>query len=436
MFPLLAPEGVGLPGLIALVAVTHVFVAHFAVGGGLYLVLTERWGRQLGRPGLVAHAERHGRFFILLTLVFGALSGVGIWFAIGLASPDGTFFLIRTFVWAWATEWCFFVIELSAALVYYKTWKRLDARTHMAVGWLYAITSVFTLLVINGILSFMLTPGRWVETGSFWDGLLNPTYLPTTVLRLGICVLVAGTFGLLTASRVPDADDRRLVLARAGRWMVAGLLVAGACFPWTHGALPTDARALLDRSLDGAVGSVPLLATLWRAGGAAFALLLVVGAVLALVRPARLPRPVALLVLGVALFGFGCAEYTREVLRKPFVVRDVLYANGLYVDDIARYREEGFLRHTPDAAVLDTGDPLAIGTALYRRQCAVCHTLDGYRGLRSRVAAWDENKVGTFVTVLSRQAPGRPGIWVAMPPFAGNAEEVAALRAWLLSLRP
>ncbi len=86
---------------------THVFVAHFAVGGGLYLVLTERWGLRAGLPGVVAHAKQHSRFFLLLTVVFGALSGVGIWFVIGITGPDTTFLLIRTFVWGWATEWPF-----------------------------------------------------------------------------------------------------------------------------------------------------------------------------------------------------------------------------------------------------------------------------------------------------------------------------------------
>ena len=225
MFPTFTPEGVGLPGLIAIIAITHVFVAHFAVGGGMYLVLTERWGRKTNRPGLVAHAERHSRFFVLLTLVFGALSGVGIWFVIGLASPDSTFLLIRTFVWAWATEWCFFLIELSAAIVYYKTWKKLDAKTHMAVGWVYAVSTILTLLIINGILTFMITPGKWTETGNFWDGFFNPTYWPTTFLRIAMAIMVAGCFGLVTAHKSEDPEIRRLITTRAARWVAGSVVV-------------------------------------------------------------------------------------------------------------------------------------------------------------------------------------------------------------------
>ncbi|MCA9314078.1 MAG: cytochrome ubiquinol oxidase subunit I [Planctomycetota bacterium] len=437
MFPVLSPEGVGLPGLIALIAVTHVFVAHFAVGGGMYLVTTERWGRKLGRPGLVGHAERHSRFFVLLTLVFGALSGVGIWFAIGLASPDSTFFLIRTFVWGWATEWCFFLIELTAAVVYYKTWRRIDDKTHMAVGWVYALASITTLLVINGILSFMLSPGAWHETKSFWSGVFNPTYWPTTFLRLGVCAFVAGSFGLFTARHVVADDDRRLVIARAGRWIVSGLVVAAACFVWTRSALPADAAGILERSLDGARGGVPLLATLYRLGGIAFGVLFLVGLVCAVAKPTRLPRAAALGLLALGLFGFGCAEYAREVLRKPYSVRDVIYANGIYRDELEHHREVGFLTSTPEAHLLQGTDDLAIGDALYRRQCAVCHTLDGYRGLDGLLEGWDTNRVGTFLTVMSKQDPARAAIWSSMPPLAANQREVDALRTWMLArLKP
>jgi len=70
--------------LIAVIAILHVFVSHFAVGGGLYLVLIERKARRGGDAPLLDYARHLSRFFILLTLVFGAISGVGIWFTIGL----------------------------------------------------------------------------------------------------------------------------------------------------------------------------------------------------------------------------------------------------------------------------------------------------------------------------------------------------------------
>ncbi len=103
--------------LIALVAVVHVFISHFAVGGGAYLVLLERKANHNNDAGLLGYVRKHSVFFALLTLVSGALTGVGIWFTIGLISPEGTSSLIHTFVWGWAIEWVFFFVEITAALV-------------------------------------------------------------------------------------------------------------------------------------------------------------------------------------------------------------------------------------------------------------------------------------------------------------------------------
>ena len=85
---------------------------------------------------------------------------MGIWFSIGLANPEATSALIHNFVFAWAIEWVFFMVELSTAAVYYYTWGRVSDELHLKVGWLYAGASFVTLVIINGILTFMLTPGE------------------------------------------------------------------------------------------------------------------------------------------------------------------------------------------------------------------------------------------------------------------------------------
>src|SRR5512139_3361585 len=105
-YPIWALPAPGL--LIAAVAILHVFVSHFAVGGGLFLVVAEKKARREGDAAMLDWVRRHSRFFILLTLVFGAVTGVGIWFTIGLVHPAATSSLINAFVWVWAIEWTFF----------------------------------------------------------------------------------------------------------------------------------------------------------------------------------------------------------------------------------------------------------------------------------------------------------------------------------------
>ena len=75
----------------------------------------------------LAYLHRHARFFVLLTVVFGAITGVGIWWTIGLASPLATGVLIRTFVFGWATEYVFFILEIVSAFIFYYYWGRLLA---------------------------------------------------------------------------------------------------------------------------------------------------------------------------------------------------------------------------------------------------------------------------------------------------------------------
>ncbi|MEZ5072215.1 MAG: hypothetical protein R2751_14955 [Bacteroidales bacterium] len=36
----------------------------------------------------------------------------------------------------------------------------------------------------------MLTPGKWVETGGFWTGFFNPSYLPSLLFRTCISLIL------------------------------------------------------------------------------------------------------------------------------------------------------------------------------------------------------------------------------------------------------
>src|SRR5512146_247616 len=104
--------------VIAIIAIVHVLVAHFAVGAGLFIAFTETRLARRENPVLKDFLGRFGRFLVLLSFVFGALTGVGIWFSIGLVSPRATSILIHNYVWGWAAEWGLFVIEIAAGYVY------------------------------------------------------------------------------------------------------------------------------------------------------------------------------------------------------------------------------------------------------------------------------------------------------------------------------
>jgi cytochrome d ubiquinol oxidase subunit I len=364
--------------LMALIAIPHVIVSHFAIGGGLVIAVTETLSVRRGDAQLRDLAKRSSLVLILVSTVFGAISGVGIWVVAGLVAPGAISALIHTYVWGWAIEWVFFVLEIVAALVYYTTWDKIAKGTHLLVGWLYFIAAYLSLVIINGIITFMLTPGRWLETGAFWDGFFNPTYWPSLVMRTGICLLMATAFMVFPAMR-SAAGDRDRVLRYLGWWFVAGALVAYGGYRWWEASLPDTVRNLFR-------GAAPALATLAATRHFALwslAVALVVAVVILVARP-RLARPLTAMVLAVAAFAFfGGYERLREGVRKPFLIHSHLFSNGLRVDQIADINAHGVLQKAGWAAHDATDDAVGEGRQVFRAQCASCHTLDGYQSIRA-----------------------------------------------------
>jgi len=422
--------------LIGVIAVLHVVVSHFAVGGGIVMALAETRLAKRPDPALRALLKRSSLMLILVSTVFGAISGVAIWFVIGLVHPAATSALIHTFVWGWAIEWAFFLLEVVTALAWYATWDRVRPRTHRLLIVLYAVAAYMSLVVIQGILAFMLTPGRWLETRGFWDGFLNPTYLPGILFRTGACLLLAGAYMTLAALRERDREARlRLVRYLAGFEIAGVLLAVAGLFAW-KGALPPEVQAIF-------LGAKPLIvavATGWRhlffAVGASALL-----ALLALLVPRAVRWPVAVVALLAAFGVLGGYERVREGARKPFVVRDYMFSNGILVSEVEALNRNGILSKAKWAAHDAEPTPVSRGRAVFRSECASCHTLDGYLGIKKRTAAADADFLKLFLTSLRDDGakwtarPPQKADFPYMPPFVGTDEELDALVAYLDSLK-
>ncbi|HSH00645.1 MAG TPA: cytochrome ubiquinol oxidase subunit I [candidate division Zixibacteria bacterium] len=403
-----APIGYGL--LMAGIAVIHVFVSHFAIGGGLYLVISEHRARKAGDTARLGYLERLSKFFILLTLVFGAVSGVGIWFIIGLLNPAATEKLIHTFVWVWAIEWCFFVIEIAAAMIYYYGWKRLSAREHLIVGWVYFGAAWMSLFVINGIVTFMLTPGEWLTTGELADGFFNPTFWPSLVIRTGICIMLAGLFTSLVAVREKAKDSRPALLRYNAVWTLVGALIVAPSFSWYFNSLPAEMLETVRLSMPSVVNNWD--ASYWYAG-----VIAALAAIFGLALPRLQSAPVAALALLVGLGWFARFEMVREEIRKPFVLPGVMYANGIKLADAERYREHGLL---PSIAYRSGND----ARDLAFHACRSCHTLDGYRPVKPAL----DGAGPEFIAGTIRGAHTMVG---NMPPFVGTSDEADSIAHFL-----
>ena len=403
---------IGYGWLMAVIAVIHVYIAHFAIGGGLYLVVVETSARRANDTFRLEFLQRLSKFFILVSVVFGALTGVGIWFVIGLLNPEATEALIHNFVWGWATEWTFFAIEISAALIYFYGWKKMSARNHLIVGWIYFIAAWLSLVVINGIIGFMLTPGKWLQTGDFWDGFFNPTYWSSLAFRTGICVMLAGLYALAVGARArPDQSTASLSRYNAV-WATVGLLVMAPTYLWYFQSIPQSIR-------DKAAEAMPTVMARIYQGYALWLALFVLIVLLGLLRPRLYTRSVGVVMMCVGLVWFGQFEWMREAIRKPYVVHDFMYGNGIDLATAPQLKTDGVLSHL----AFRTGDD---GADLFRRECRSCHTMRGYKALGPRFDGTDEAFVGAMIRGVGAMRGN-------MPPYLGNAPESKLIAAHVYS---
>jgi cytochrome c553 len=408
--------------LIGIVAILHTYVSQFAIGGSLFLVLTERKAYRENDSGMLDYIKRHTRFFILLTVVFGAITGVGIWFTIGLVSPSATSALIHIFVWAWAIEWITFLVEVASAFVYYYAWDRLDHRTHLRIGWIYFWAAWLSLAIINGILAFMLTPGDWVVTKNFWDAFFNPTFLPSLVLRTAVCLALAGLYALLTASRLKQ-DDLRVKLVRyASHWLAPAFFVLPIAGIWYISQIPPLAREI---SMGGAA-AVTIFA------GLSILLSVIVFAFVYFGPyrdPEKFPFAFSVMFLFMGLLVTGDTEWVREAVRKPYIIYNYMYSNSFLVAHEDRYQQEGSLalaKWVTTKEVTDANMILA-GKDVFQLQCQSCHTVDGYNAIRPMVRGWPES-------YIDHQLENLQTLKGFMPPFLGTRKERRALAHWLSTL--
>ncbi len=406
---------------IAFIAVVHVYVAHFAVGGGLFLALTEHKARRENSPLMLAYVKKHTKFFLLLSMVFGGLTGVGIWFTIALLSPSATSSLIHTFVFGWATEWVCFLGEIVALLVYFYAFDRMKAREHLIVGWLYFLFAWLSLFIITGIIDFMLSPGKWLTTGNFWDGFFNPTFWPSLFFRTFMACIFAGLFGFITATRIKDEATRLSVVRSCSLWSVVpfvGVILSGWWYVASLPELPYEMVAFRVQKL-GLFG--PGFVVL---GG----IIMLGGLFMAIKMPQTIKKPVAFILLTVGLGYMGCFEFSREAARKPYLISQYMYANSILVSRVDELNKTGILPAAKWSSVhkVTQENELEAGQNLFQLECSSCHSIGGPM---NNILPLTKDFT---VFGMDAQLNGQGKLIKYMPPFVGTRQERWALARYVV----
>ncbi len=406
--------------MIAMMAVFHVYISHFAVGGGLFLVLTEHKAYRENDQSILDYARRHTKFFLLITMVAGGITGVGIWFTIALLNPGATSVLIHNFVFGWAIEWVFFTIEIIALLIYYYSYSRMDRRNHLVIGWIYFGAAWMSLFIINGIIDFMLTPGDWIRTHNFWDGFFNPTFWPALFFRTALCIIIAGLFGFMTSTWIKEDNLRRKMVRYCALYLLIPFAVLLASAWWYRAALPADVETLI-------FDIMPEM-KLFITGFLYLSPLLILGGLLLAVRlPSFVTRPVAVIMLLLGFAYMGCFEFIREGGRRPYILRDHMYSSSILKEDMATVQQNGLLKEAKWVSnrKITTDNELEAGREMYNILCLPCHSIGGpLNDITDLSSIFSEQGLDNLLADMNTTHP-------YMPPFAGTAEEREAVAHYI-----
>ncbi|MBN2718464.1 MAG: cytochrome c [Deltaproteobacteria bacterium] len=416
--------------VVAIIAIIHVLISHLAIGGGAFLAIAEIWSNKISDGEKVRKwLHKFTTFFLVYTTVFGAITGVGIWFSIQLASPEATSLLIHQFVFAWATEWVTFIGELTVLYLYYYGWNSNSRGMQVFLAVAYFVIAWFSLFIINGILTFMLTPGAWtLDNKEIAWGFFNPGYTPSLLIRTLIMFLLAGLAGIMIATFIKDDDEFKSKMIRfSAKWVIPAAVLVPVLTVWYWLTLPESTLKFYEAGIVGVAGGKMegITRFFWLAviSGA----LVVLGTSIAAWKPKTVHFSTAISLLLIAQVGFMGAEFFREMARKPYVIKGVLYSNALWAhkaEDKA-YMNEPYLSHAKWAPKVQ---PMTLehGEWMFRLQCATCHTLDGYRSLTPRTENWTPSFGVRFLENLHEQG--------VMPPFQGTLQDRAALTSYFMHL--
>ena len=173
------------------VGILHVFLAQFAIGGGMLLWYFERLAQRGREPDARHFVDGFFQVLVLISFVIGALTGVAIWFTTIQVGARTIGLMIDEFHWLWATEWVCFSVEVVAGYAFVRCGAQLADRARSRLLALYATASWLSLFFINGILSWQLTPGSPPGEGRVWAGFFNASFWPSLLYRTCVAMALA-----------------------------------------------------------------------------------------------------------------------------------------------------------------------------------------------------------------------------------------------------
>ena len=444
-FPLFHLDFMGNRMLVAIIAILHVLINHaLAVGFAPLVTILEFRAYEkmkIDKEKGAAWDEMARKLMFtafIITTSLGALTGVGIWFAASLANPASLGSLIRVFYFAWFTEWIIFVLEVVFIMIYFLTWKKSNEspkrkKRHILFGVWLSIFSWLTMAIIVAILGFMMDPGSWIDHKTLFSGFANPLYLPQLIFRSAVAMMMAGCVALLITAYTLKRGNiiRPGILRHISFWILIWMPVAAVGAYIYYWYIP--------RSM---IGNLPVALGTQEFQSWYDSLLLIIKIVviigfivgiLGTIAPKRLPKHLLIIPVLASIIFMGTFERLREFIRKPYVIGEYMYANGILVDEYPLYQQNGILKNTPYASITEITEENKIkaGEEVFTLACTRCHTTHGINSIVVNFERMYGTETPLNVESMKAYIKGMHNVRYYMPPFPGNDAELDALANYI-----
>ena len=155
--------------------------------------------------------------------------------------------------------------------------------------------------------------------------------------------------------------------------------------------------------------------------------------ILGSIAPRRIPKHLLFIPVIASFLFLGTFERLREFIRKPYVIGEYMYANGILVEEYPLYQQTGLLKNTPYASVSEITEEnrLKAGEEVFNLACTRCHTTHGINSVVVNFERMYGTEKPLEVEPMKAYMKGMHNVRYYMPPFPGNDAELDALARYI-----
>ncbi len=246
--------------------------------------------------------------------------------------------------------------------------------------------------------------------------------------------VIGATYSIAVSTRITNENVRTFVVRTAVKWGTIGL-IAGVVFLYLFlRQLPADRIDIMDMIVSEGLKKSMLIS----------GIVILIYFIYSYLKPMKINLVQAVIVILVVFAGIWSGERIREILRKPYIISNIMYSNQITGRDIPAkgikseledIKKLGILKKYPfvpeKLKEINENNLVETGRLIALVKCSACHVLskNGLRPLPQMVKRLGLNEpdiVEGFIEGI--------GGYPYMPPFAGTDIERKALAHFLISL--